>query len=631
MDAFGECFNIETITCNATTPPTLGDDGMENYVIYGKVNWDTYTPLPIEPLTAIYVPAASAAAYKAAPGWNMYADIIVADGGTPEPAVTTTFAYTATEKITAFDSYANFTGATAVKSHDWDEGTGEGIVVYDGTVTALEERALKGQSKLTAITIPESVTAIGNRALESCTQLTTVTFAGTPIVKTIGKYALAVCDALTTFAVPNGVNSIGEGAFQSCDNLESVTIPESVTAIGENCFMYCKELTTVNFTGTPAVSIISKNMFQYCEALTAIAIPASVITISDDAFNGCTALSSVTFPGISSLTTIGCAAFQGCTNLETIALPESLTTIGSFQEMGGEIYYNGSVFWGAGITSIEIPKNLTTIYGGGHFANCPITSLTVNSANTKFDSRDGCNAIIETATDKFVVGCVASTVPDGIKTIGLEAFFAEDKPFSLTLPESVTVIEKRAFHYSTGLKSINIPSGVTEIPAESFAQCDFTTLVIPNAVTSIGEMAFMMCMSLKTLTLGSGLTEIADWAFMCPNVSDIYCYADPTKLTWNGNGFADAKATNFHVTAADLETWQTTFPDANVTFVGDLKRIPDFAGNDGKLTIADITVIIRIANGEITDDTLKAAADYDNNGTVDAADVEAFINLMLEK
>ena len=80
MDAFGECFNIETITCNATTPPALASAGVEDHVFYGEVNWNTYTPLPISTLTAIYVPAASAAAYKAAPGWSVYQAIIQAAG-----------------------------------------------------------------------------------------------------------------------------------------------------------------------------------------------------------------------------------------------------------------------------------------------------------------------------------------------------------------------------------------------------------------------------------------------------------------------------------------------------------------------------------------------------------------------
>jgi len=421
--------------------------------------------------------------------------------GLPAPA-TTTFTYTATEKVTAFDEYANFTGATALASHVFADGAG--TVVYNGTVTALESGAF---------------------------------------------YYNNTKEALT-----------------------AITLPESLTALGDDAFRGCTGLTTVTFDGTSALTIINKRAFQGCSSLATIAIPASVETIGSSAFTGCSGLASVTFPGTSALTTIGTTAFSNCASLTTITLPESVTTIGEVQISGEKTYYNGSVFSGAGLTSFVVPKNLTTIYGGGHFRNCPITSLTVDADNAKYEDR-GSNAIIEKATDKLVLGCVSTTVPDGIKTIGYEAFFAEEQPFALTLPESVTAIEARAFHYATGLTAINIPSKVTEIPAETFAQCNLTELVIPDGVTSIGGMAFMMCMNLKTITFGSGLTTLDNWAFECPNVTDVYCYADPF-TTWNGSGFADGKATKFHV--ADADAWSTAFPDANVTFVGGLGTV---AGN----------------------------------------------------
>ena len=566
MDAFSECDNIETITCNATNPPTLADNGNESYVFYSNDFTDPNNPviIPIATITAINVPAASVDAYKAAAGWSVYADKIVAQGG-GAPATTTTFTYTATEQVTKFDTYANFTGATGVASHTFDNGAG--TVVYEGTVTSLGLRALNS-TKLTSITIPESVTAIGERAFADCATLATITFEGTPAITTIGDYAFAGCDALTSFTVPEGVTAIGTGGFQSCDELAAVTIPESVANMGDYVFNNCKKLATVTFTGTPTLAAISSRAFYNCEALTAIAIPAKVAIINSDAFEGCKLLASVTFPASSVLTTIGTAAFQDCKALTTIALPESVTTLGEIQVVGEKTYYNNSIFWGSGLTTFVLPKNVTNIYGGGMFANCPMTSLTVDAANTKYDSRDGANAIFETATDKLVVGCIVSTVPDGTKAIGREAFFAEQQTFSLTLPESVTSIEERAFHYATGLTAINIPSGVTEIGDETFPQCNITELVIPDGVTSIGKMAFMMCEKLEKVTFGTGLTTIDEYAFdMCSNVTDVYCYAAPF-TTWNGSGFADSKATQFHV--SDADAWSTAFPAAKVTFVGDL-------------------------------------------------------------
>ena len=482
--------------------------------------------------------------------------------GLPTPA-TTTFTYTATEKVAAFDEYKNFTGATALASHEFADGAG--TVVYNGTVTALESGAF---------------------------------------------YYNNTKEALT-----------------------AITLPESLTALGDDAFRGCTGLTAVTFDGTPALTTINKRAFQGCSSLAAIAIPASVETIGNGAFTGCSGLTSVTFPGTSALTTIGTTAFSNCSKLASITLPESVTTIGEVQIHGENTYYNGSVFSGAGLTSFVLPKNLTTIYGGGHFRNCPITSLTVNADNAKYEDR-GCNAIIEKETDKLVLGCVATTVPDGIKVIGNEAFFGEEQEFSLTLPESVTTIEARAFHYATGLTAINIPSKVTEIPDETFAQCNLTELVIPDGVTSIGGMAFMMCMSLKTITFGSGLTTIDNWAFECPNVTDINCYAAPF-TTWDGSGFANNKATKFHVKADALDAWTTTFPDANVTFVGDLSDQPAVikgdVNGDGTVDIADAVCIVNHVVGKPNIKFDKAAADANGDNDVDIADAVHIVNYVVGK
>lgn len=413
-------------------------------------------------------------------------------------APTTKFTYTATEKLTVFDDFSNFTGATALQSHSFANGAG--TVVYDGVVTAMADGVIyydkTARSAITSITLPASLTAVSSMAFYNCASLASVTFA----------------------------------------------------------------------PGSSVVTIGSRSFYQ-CGALTSIAIPDSVQTIEENAFYGCSALSSVTFPETSSLTTIKNGVFWNCTGLKSITLPESLTTIGWYQEIDNKTYYNGSVFWNAGLTSIEIPKNLTTIYGGGHLGNCPLTSVTVNAQNPKYYSINGANAVFEKNTDRLIMGCASTTVPNGTKAIGYEAFFGEEREFSLELPASVTAIEARAFHLATGLKAINIPEGVTEIPEETFMGCGFTTLTIPDSVTSIGEIAFMMCDKLTTLYLGSGLTTISDNAFWCPNVTDIYCTANPANLTWDGNGFADNKATKFHVT--DIAAWQARFPDANVTFVGE--------------------------------------------------------------
>lgn len=415
-DAFLDNADLATVTCAGTAPATLANN------VFGDGS----------NLTAIYVPAGTSATYKNA--WASYESKI-------QDVPTTTFTYTATEKVTDFDDYSRFKGALSVKSHDFADGAG--TVVYEGYVTAVGQQALD-YSKLTGITIPESVTEIEQWAFQYSKSLATVTFAGTPALTTIGSRAFNSCEALTSFAVPASVKTIGASAFSNCS-----------------------ELTTFTFDGTPT------------------------------------------------LTTIGNSAFQDCKKLTSFTIPESVKTLGT------------TVFWFAGLTSLNIPAGVTSI-GQALFCSSPVTTVTVDAGNAKYADL-GCNGIFEKAANKLIAGGAATTIPDGITTIGEEAFWGEEGSFALTLPESVTTIESRAFHMTSGLTSLNIPSGVTHIDAETFFFCE---------------------------------------------IQDIYCYASPA-MTWDGGmkddfSLMNPKSTKFHVAAADLSDWKANFPDANVTFVGDL-------------------------------------------------------------
>lgn len=411
--------DLEVVTLLPTTPPAL-----EPELPFGEC----------EALTAIYVPAGCAETYKTTEGWDTYAALT-------KDAPTTTFTYTASEKVTKFDAYANFKGAMSVKSHDFADGAG--TVVYEGYVTTIGEMALT-YTKLTSITIPECVTVIDTYSFQGSNKLTTVNFAGTSVLTTIGDRAFNSCSALTAF-----------------------TVPATVTSIGASAFAYCSELATFTFAGTPTI------------------------------------------------TSIGNTAFSDCKKLTSFTIPESVTTLGT------------TVFWFAGLTTLHIPAGVTSI-GQALFCSSPVTSVTVAAGNAKYADL-GCNGIFEIATNKLIAGGAVTTIPDGITTIGEEAFWGEEGTFALTLPESVTTIESRAFHMTSGLTSVNIPSGVTHIDAETFFFCE---------------------------------------------MQDVYCYASQT-ITWDGGmkddfSLMNPNSTKFHVAEADINKWTENFPDANVTFVGDL-------------------------------------------------------------
>lgn len=183
------------------------------------------------------------------------------------------------------------------------------------------------------------------------------------------------------------------------------------------------------------------------------------------------------------VTSIGSNAFLDCRNLTSVTMPNSIKSI--------ELNAFHSC---ANLTSITIPNSVTSI-GESAFNGCiGITSMTVDGGNSVFDSRDNCNAIIETSTNTLVVGCKATIIPNSVTKIGERAFENCTSLTSITIPNNTTNIEFAAFYGCSGLESVNISNGVISIGNYSFYNCtNLTSVTIPNSVTSIGDCAFLNC------------------------------------------------------------------------------------------------------------------------------------------
>ncbi|MBO7069012.1 MAG: leucine-rich repeat domain-containing protein [Bacteroidaceae bacterium] len=228
------------------------------------------------------------------------------------------------------------------------------------------------------------------------------------------------------------------------------------------------------------------------------------------------------------------------------------------------VTYNGKTYTVTGIgewafsycldlTSINIPNSVSSI-GEGAFNNCSgLNSIKVNSGNTKYDSRGGCNAIIETATNTLIAGCQNTTIPNSVTGIGEWAFSGcngltsvtipnsvsgiGDGAFSacsgltsIIIPNSVTVINDYAFSGCSGLNSVTIPNSVTGIGKNAFSGCvGLTSVTIPNSVTSIGENAFAMCIHLASVTIPESVTSIDSYTFY--NCTDLTSITIPNTVT----------------------------------------------------------------------------------------------------
>ena len=342
----------------------------------------------------------------------------------------------------------------------------------------------------------------------------TVEFKGvTYRVTSIGEKAFARSFSLKSVTIPDSVTSIGEKAFNDCKKLESIVIPDSVTSIGEYAFVGCKSLTTkveigekiidgikyilycnrtakviqnggykgdiiipeiVDFNErTYRVTSIGDRAFKDCNNLTSITIPDSVMSIGNCAFTDCNNLTSIIIPD--NIMSIGDMTFSGCYALTEIVIPDSVKSIG----------YEAFELCSS-LKSIVIPARVTEIKERAFVGCKSLTSVIVAEGNPRYDSRENCNAIIETATNTLIRGCSQTIIPESVTEIGEEAFSSCDS-----------------------LTSITIPDGVTSIGAEAFRNCEsLKSITIPVSMKSIGGMAFDMCESLTSITFQG---TIAQW------------------------------------------------------------------------------------------------------------------------
>ena len=261
------------------------------------------------------------------------------------------------------------------------------------------------------------------------------------------------------------VTSIGEQAFYCCTGLAQVSIPESVTSIGKSAFMGCTSLTFVNIQN--GVTNIRQSAFQGCTSLSEIEIPASVTSIGQYAFYGCSALRYVEIHEDVRNLTIWNDAFRDCFALRSIVLRDGIESIGDQAFMDC-----------TSLKTLEIGKNTTNI--GNILRGCSsLIKITVHQENPKYDSRDNCNAIIETSTNTLVAGCMNTVIPNTITSIRAYAFNYCYGLMSVTIPANVTSIDDNAFNW-TDLISVTVenPSPIS-IDNFTFSSREYTTLYVP--------------------------------------------------------------------------------------------------------------------------------------------------------
>lgn len=420
----------------------------------------------------------------------------------------------------------------------------QGITYF---VTQIAERAFELCHKITSISIPSSIKKTGDNSflsgseydvyLEGIESFCSIDFGviGNPIHN--ANKVFNNKEQITHLTIPGTIQRISEDIFSGC-NFESITIEEGVVEIAENAFSG-SSIKSISLPNT--LETIGDSAFEYCRDLISVTGGEAVRYIGNNAFNGCCRLE--TFEIRDSLEEIGNKAFEYCECL-SMEIPPKLRTLGAWAFRHSWL-------------SISIPDTLIEISKYA-FAECKLDgNINVDQNNPNYDSREGCNAVIETKTDTLIRGSEKTIIPDSIRIIGEYSFSDLQYLPSIVIPEGVVRIEDNAFKNCYRLREIDIPSTIVSIGSaftncanidvrinnlEAWCNIEFgcnplsmgrwydgyvghlktsnlyidrdciSDLVIPSTITSIKHSAFQGCY-LKSVKIPHTVTSIGGCAF----------------------------------------------------------------------------------------------------------------------
>ena len=395
-------------------------------------------------------------------------------------------------------------------SHEYKDG--KGWIMLDESIDFICDFAFSG-SAITSIVIPEAITEIDSWAFENCANLIKVSLPHH--LKAIRGNAFTNCVSLSSIFIPGCVNEISDNPFIGCLNLKSIVVDPSnkVYDSRNGCNAVIESESNVlvvgcNDTVIPeSVIEIGFCAFSHAANLSSIVLPKSVQIIGPHAFSN-SGLESLVIPPY--VTEISRGAFDECSKLASIDLPRSL-----------EVIDNDAFRKCESLVSIHIPESVSKIVFNPFIGCINLKSIVVDPSNKVYDSRNECNAVIESESDVLVVGCNDTVIPESVIEIGYCAFENLSNLYSVSIPSGVKTIDTGAFRRS-GVSAVILPNGLEQIRYDAFSSClNLESITIPDTVFEL-EGAFGDCERLKSIVLSKSLKKIRVGVFAgCSSIESI--------------------------------------------------------------------------------------------------------------
>lgn len=379
-----------------------------------------------------------------------------------------------------------------------------------------------------------------------------------------------------------GVTELGNNVFNGCTKLKSFNIPTSVTTIGNGCFHSCTGLTSFTFTlggtedltiadGTSSAAFVGGSSSSKALSGT-LTLPARLTNMPTYMFYYC-AMTGVEFEEVenedgskerkSNVTKLGNYVYYYCTSLTEIVIPESVEEIDTSKAL---------CYACTSVKKLTINSSKISVDDMQAYINCMVRlsinatyankleEVSVPESNTAFKTvdgvlytKDGTKLLLVPYKKNLtaVSGVKKFDIPFGVTEIGLGAFFNQQNLTSVTIPKTVTKIDKMAF-YGSKLSSIIFEEGSQgeELPNLVTAEGNYSSLSYSTGATYFGGV-FGGMTALKSITLPARLTSIGGYAFSgCKALTEVE-FAEGSRIDDTGAyAFSGTGLTEFTVPAS---------------------------------------------------------------------------------
>jgi len=398
------------------------------------------------------------------------------------------------------------------------------------------------------VSVPDTVQVIGREAFEGNDSVEMVIIPNS--VKRIEPYAFWGCDKLERIVLGNGLYEIGDFAFAGCYGLKQMTITENITAIGIQAFADCYHMTDISI---PSSCVnIHETAFDCCYKLNIHANPGSIAYIyAQDFYERMEERAEYEdVPGYDSSETLP---------VQTPAPTEKPEDAGAL--LGSSYIVGNSAYVFVDTDSLQVYQG----YPGSEPEELPLADMMTGNAESgipKYTIVDGRVVADQayyrsTALNKVSLpagikeigqfsfarsSVTAISIPENVIKIGYGAFYHCDYLENVSIPDTVQVVEPKAFDYTGWVERflngtdgstedflvsggvlvayrgvdnvVNIPEGVRLIAGEVFRNHnEITDVVFPEGLVTIGEGAFEGCKNLERIQISDTVENIKDRAF----------------------------------------------------------------------------------------------------------------------